>query len=179
MKHDRLNEQLISEKMAAQEHNVSSVDAYADRLEREYPGKQYKWLIEMLRKGYKGDPGSGECSLYRVNQENHQVKFDISSASELDPGITEILTNPLPEQATRFVVVEYALLSNLNSAQIDRLARLLKLKPDLLSLHFGHARWAFRGSISLDATIQTTIPALLPSTTQHLHFLFRILHSAR
>ena len=158
--------------MAAQEHNVSTMDTYADRLEREYPEKQYEWLIEMLRKDYSGDRGSGNCSLYLADQEDHQAKFDVSSPSELDPGITERVTNPLSDQATRFVVVAYGPLSNLNFALIDRLAKLLELQPDFLSLHFGHARWASRDPGFLDDAISATVPALLPSATQHLHFLF-------
>ena len=109
--------------MAAQEQPHR---AYAEIIERDYPGRRYRWFVQMLREGYNKGYGGKGCTIHVVDHDNDQViakKFDLLRDSDVTTEFEETLARPLSDSGVRFVVVDYGELDDLNFSYVDHKAR--------------------------------------------------------
>ena len=155
--------------MATQEQRPLPYRTYADKIERDYPGKAYSWFVQMMREGYhQGNPGR-DCTIYVVDQEADQSiekSFETPSHSDLNTDFKETLEKPLSENGIRFVVIAYRDLYSLNFSYVDHIALNLDLEPAFLFAHFERVRG------KSEPFFRKRAPALRPLDTQHLEFTF-------
>lgn len=140
-------------------------------IERDYPGARYSWLVQMLREGYNAGHYGGSCAIYVADHEDDRAitkRFDLSRDADLTTEFTETLDRPLSERGVRCVVVAYGNLCDLNFSHVGHIAATSNLEPSFLFAHFERALDEF------ERAFRQRAPALLPSDTQILEFLYPV-----